>query len=215
MRYFKTLGALGALAIMVATLAILLAGPASAGPSGTVKCSTFPGTGAPGDPYLITGTVDSNLVVDDGRCRVTDTGIVVGNVTVMSDSVSCPSGTFIAINVMGGTIKGNVRSSGGPCVMIWLNDGALVEGDVIHDSLGNVGFTGGGSGAIVEGHVVAKNGHLWAGAASATNQIYGNIICSGDGAPFVGPGNHTNWDGSNGKPKTGIKDGVLSGNYNC
>jgi hypothetical protein len=45
-----------------------------------------------------------------------------------------------AANIIGGTVKGNIESSGGYCAMIWLRHGAEVKGKVVHRSAGNVGF---------------------------------------------------------------------------
>ena len=217
---FQDFGPFGVLALVVATLAVLLAGPASANPGGgrTINCNDAPYNNT------ISGVVEGDVEVTNGVCTVTADGTVEGNVSVIDPlcdgwDPEHDIKPFVAINVLVGTIEGNVRSSGGPCVMVWLRDGATVEGNVVHDSLGNMGFLGDTTGAIVEGHVVVKAGQLWASKSSVSNQVYGNIICSGDGAPTgPEPGSATDWDGrldDGGTPAGTTVDGVLSGNYNC
>ncbi len=217
MRYFKTLGVLGALALVVATLAIMLAIPASAAPGGTVNCNDAPYNN------IISGVVEGNVEITDYDTTCLVTGTIMGNVTVMNESSDCFAefSPFVALNVIGGTIEGNVKSHGGKCVMIWLRDGATVEGNVIHDSLGNLGFLGSDTsedgGATVKGNVIVKAGHLWAKGDSTTNRVDGHIICDGGEPRFPATASVTDWDGDNGQTggDSGFDDGEIGKKYKC
>ena len=217
MRYFKTLGAFGALALVVATLAVLIAGPASAAPGGTVNCADAPYNNA------ISGVVEGNVEITEYNTICVVSGTIMGNVTVKNESPACFAGfsPFVALSVEGGTIEGNVRSHGGKCVMIWLRDGATVEGNVVHDSLGNLGFlgviSGVDGGATVNGNVVVKAGHLWAKGDATHNRVDGHIICDGGEPRFPATGSETDWDGDNGPigGDLGDPDGDIGKQYKC
>ena len=203
--------------IAVALAATLL--PAGVGRAGTTDCFDAPwgGTIPAGE------TVNGNLSVTrqdapaDPRGSVCVLlGEVHGNVKVEDDSAGCASRPpFTALEVIGGTIGGNVTSEGGLCAMIWLRDGATVDGNVTHGAEGNLGFLGNSSGASVDGNVHVKNGFLWATGSSTTNEVAGNIKCSGDGTTVGSPGtgDASNWDGLVGDDLSA--DGSLGGKYDC
>ena len=110
---------------------------------------------------------------------------------------------------MGATIKENLGGE-----IIWLRDGARVDGNVSHGCLGNIGFLGNNAGAMVEDNVLVKAGQLWASGASTSNRVDGNIICLGGGPAFVGDGvgSAANWNGGS---TGGILDGTIGGHYKC
>lgn len=196
-------------------------GPAQAGPA---DCADF--------GNRIDFTLKANLEITEHGTKCVITGTVDGNVTVADESATCdepPAGVgqqaaeLTAANLIGGTVLGNVKSSGGRCAMVWLRDGSKVDGNVIHRAGGNLGFLDAPGatehpGATVTGNVILRGGRLWATGAATTNRVDGNIICNGgaprgpDGADPVkgqlGSGSNTDWDGFQGDV-----DGTIGGKY--
>lgn len=206
-------------AALALALAIALALPASArtadcladyagviGPEEVVPGNLLVTRHAPGNDPL--GTV----------CLIQ--GTVQGNVTVIDETDACRERPpFTVALVAGGTVEGNMRSTGNACVMVWLFDGDLVGGsgastvggNVIIGAPGNLGFLGNDVGAAVEGNVIleAAGSGLFANGASDTNRVDGHIICIGGAAAGgTGSGTETNWDGLD--PEM---DGTIGGKY--
>lgn len=207
--------------VLVAALVGGLPGLAQAGP---VDCADF--------GNRIDFTLKANLEITEHGTKCVITGIVDGNVTVADESATCdepPAGVgqqapeLTAANLIGGTVLGNVKSSGGRCAMVWLRDGSTVDGNVIHGAGGNLGFLDAPGatehpGATVTGNVILRGGRLWATGSAITNRVDGNIICNG-GAPRgpegadpvkgrLGSGSSTDWDGFQGDV-----DGTIGGKY--
>jgi hypothetical protein len=179
-----------------------LVSPAAAD-SSAVNCADAPYNGT------ISGTVQGNVVVTAYPSVCLITGTVHGNVSARNESEQCQAGypPVTAINVVGGRVNGNVLSYGATCVMIWLRDGAAVDGNVIHRSDGNLGFLGNTSGATVTGAAILQDGHLFATGSSTTNRIAGNLICNGGEPQGAGAGTATDWDAD------GSTDGSIGGRY--
>lgn len=197
-RGLTRLALVGAIAALVGATV-----PAQAG-SGRINCADAPYNGT------ISGTVIGNVEVTayPSVCQIT--GVVQGNVVARNDSSQCDMGypPVTAINVVGGTVEGNVTSSGGDCVMIWLRDGARVTGNAIHRSEGNLGFLGNASGSTLEGNAILHDGHLFASGSSTTNLVEGSIICNGGEPAVAGDASASDWDAD------GSLDGVLGGRSN-
>lgn len=151
-------------------------------------------------------------------------GTVQGNVTVVDRTEACSSRPpFTAVELAGGTIQGNVLSTGNRCAMVWLRDGtwiggsgaSTVEGNVVVGAPGNLGFLGDGPGARVEGNAIllAAGSGLFATGASNTNRVDRHLICLG-GAPAggSGSGSATDWDGLEGPGDLGA-DGTIGRRY--
>lgn len=197
MRAARTTVAIAAVASLVA-----LVTPTGAS-EGPVNCADAPYNGT------ISGTVRGNVEVTAYPSVCLITGTVEGNVTARNESEQCDAGypPVTAINVVGGTIRGNALSYGATCVMIWLRDGATVTGNVIHRSDGNLGFLGNGSGATVEGNAILQDGHLFATGSSTANIVSGNLICNGGEPQGSGTGTGSDWDAD------GDLDGTIGKNY--
>jgi hypothetical protein len=177
---------------------------AAAAPARTVNCAD--------PPYnnLVSGTLRANLEISVHGSICLVTGTVTGNVTVRNNDPQCDSRPpFVALELGGGTIEGNVKAVGRRCVMVWLVDDATVNGNVIYKAEGNLGFLGDSAGATVDGTVLLKNGLLWATGASSSNRVDGNIVCNG-GEPLggQGSGSDVDWDGTDGD-----HDGTIGGRY--
>lgn len=195
--------------LAVVTSGILLS-PASAGRS--VNCAEF--------GNVIDFNLKANLEISEHGTKCLITGIVDGNVTVTDDSTVCappPQGMgqqfaeLTAAQIIGGTVEGNLNSSGGFCAMVWLRDGTTVEGNLTHGSDGNLGFLDVGgdsdpSGSTVAGNVRLIGGRLFATSVATDNRVDGHIVCAG-GVPNFGPGTETDWDGD------GDTDGTIGGHY--
>jgi hypothetical protein len=158
----------------------------------------------------ITGTVagDVQVIAHGTLCRIR--GTVQGNVTVRDERAQCNENDAItAVDVVGGTVEGDIVALGGACVMVFLEDGARVAGDVVYQASGNLGFLGNADGAWVGGSVLLQGGRLWAHGDSTTNRIDGDLVCDG-GQPKggLGSGSEANWDGF----QNDI-DGSLGGTY--
>lgn len=171
---------------------------------GAIDCS------APPYQNKITGTVpgDVEVITHGTLCRIR--GTVQGNVTVRDESAPCEKNEALtAVDIVGGTVEGNIVALGSACVMVFLEDGARVGGDVIYRAAGNLGFLGKAQGAWVGGSVVLEGGHLWAHGGSTSNRIDGDLVCEG-GQPKqgLGSGNEANWDGFQDDV-----DGTLGGTY--
>lgn len=137
-------------------------------------------------------------------------GTVTGDVTVRDFADACTKRKVLtAINVVGGTVEGDIHAEGRRCVMVWLRDGAHVQGNILYEAKGNLGFLGEDVGASVEGDVVSRGGQLWATGASKTNRIGGDLICDG-ALPAGGSGSQTDWDGFDED-----RDGAVGGVYRC
>jgi len=179
--------------------------PAS-GPSasGVVDCS------ADAHGNGITGTVDGDVEVTEHGAVCEIRGTVHGSVIVRDDGSACDENEAItAADVLGGTVQGDIVALGGPCVMVFLEDGARVGGNVVYRADGNLGFLGDAEGAWVGGSLLLEGGRLWAHGASSTNRIDGDLVCGG-GTPRqgLGSGSETNWDGWHDDV-----DGKLGGSY--
>jgi hypothetical protein len=166
----------------------------------------------PGFGKKITGTVvgDVKVSVHGTVCAIK--GTVNGSVTVRDVSDACTKRTLLtAINVVGGTIEGDIHAEGRRCVMVWLRDGALVEGNIDYRARGNLGFLGNEDGATVTGDVRAGNGTLFATGASTTNHVGGDLLCD-EALPVggAGSGSSTDWDGTDDDA-----DGTIVGVYRC
>jgi hypothetical protein len=173
-------------------------------PAGPVDCNAR--------PYgnRITGTVASDVeVTTHGTvCRIR--GTVQGTVIVRDQSAPCDRDNAItAVDIVGGTIEGDIVAIGGACVMVFLEDGARVAGDVVYGASGNLGFLGEAQGAWVSGSVFLEGGRLWAHGTSTANRIDGDLVCNG-GRPKedLGSGSEVNWDGFQEDV-----DGTLGGTY--
>lgn len=215
--------ALSASALLVA---IAVAGSAAASPK-AVSCFAGPYEGRVAADQVVPGDllVHRLKTPNDARgsiCQIL--GTVEGNVVVADRSAGCNSRPpFTAVELVGGTVEGNIRSVGGLCAMIWLRDGTFVggsgasrvDGNVIHHAGGNLGFLGNGPGAIVGGDAVVHAGGLFATGASNTNLIRGDLVCAG-GVPAggAGTGTSTNWDGIETATDAG-PDGKILGSYLC
>lgn len=180
---------------MAATLALsvlLLGGSgASMAATGWIDCSQLP-------DQTIAGTVHANVLVgaNDTICSVT--GTIVGNVLVTNDDAACATRPpFTALDLLGGTVHGNVRAQGSACVMVWLEDGATIDGNVTFAADGNLGFLAEERGSTITGNVMLQGGLLWATGAAADNLISRNLICAG-GEPLGGlaSGTASDWDGT-------------------
>lgn len=163
-------------------------------------------------PYgnRITGTVEGDVEVTEHGTVCEIRGTVRGSVTVRDDSPSCNEDDAItAADIRRGTVEGDIVAFGGACVMVFLEDGARVAGDVVYRANGNLGFLGDAGGAWVGGSLLLEGGRLWAHGASTTNRIEGDLVCDG-GMPRQGlrSGSETNWDGWHGDV-----DGELGGSY--
>jgi hypothetical protein len=172
--------------------------------SGAVDCSA--------EPYgnRITGTVEGDVEVTEHGTVCEIRGTVQGSVIVRDEGAPCDEDDAItAADVLGGTVEGDVVALGGACVMVFLEDGAWVGGDVVYRADGNLGFLGDAQGARVDGSLLLQGGRLWAHGASTTNRIDGDLVCDG-GTPRkgLGSGSPTNWDGWHDDV-----DGELGGSY--
>lgn len=166
----------------------------------------------PGFGKKITGTVvgDVEVSVHGTVCAIK--GTVKGSVTVRDVSDACTKRTLLtAINVVGGTIEGDIHAEGRRCVMVWLRDGSRVEGNIDYRAHGNLGFLGNEDGAAVTGSVRAANGTLFATGASTTNHVGGDLLCD-EALPAggAGTGSPTDWDGTDDDA-----DGTIVGAYRC
>jgi hypothetical protein len=180
---------------------------------GTVNCAQ--------PPYgnVISGTLRSDLEISLYGTECVVTGTVKGDVTVLNKDPRCRTRPpFVALDLRGGTIEGNVIALGAACVMAWLSDGAEVEGTIAYAAEGNLGFLGDGVGATVDRNVLLASGRLWATGASTTNRVDGNVLCLG-GAPagFAELATATNWDGAGVDPAdpTIDFDGTIGGAFRC
>lgn len=212
-------------ALVFCVLVVALAeGPAGLAQARPVDCADF--------GNRIDFTLKANLEITEHGTKCVITGTVDGNVTVADESATCdepPAGVgqqaaeLTAANLIGGTVLGNIKSSGRRCAMVWLRDGSTVDGNVIHGAGGNLGFLDTPEatehpGATVTGNVILRGGRLWATGSSITNRVDGNIVCNGgaprgpDGADPVkgqlGSGSSTDWDGFQGDV-----DGTIGGKY--
>lgn len=174
------------------------------GVSGAVDCSAA--------PYgnRIIGTVEGDVAVTEHGTVCEIRGTVHGSVTVRDEGASCDEGDEItAVDLLGGTVEGDIAALGGTCVMVFLEDAARVGGDVVYRADGNLGFLGEAEGARIEGSLLLKGGRLWAHGSSTTNRIDGDLVCGG-GVPRqgLGSGSETNWDGWHDDV-----DGKLGGSY--
>jgi hypothetical protein len=163
-------------------------------------------------PYAnrITGTIEGDLEVTEHGSVCEIRGTVLGRVTVHDGGASCDRDDAItAVDVLGGTIEGDIVALGGACVMVFLEDGARVGGDVVYRANGNLGFLGNDQGAWVGGSLLLEGGRLWAHGSSTTNRIDGDLVCDG-GEPRqgLGSGSDANWDGWHDDV-----DGALGGSY--
>jgi hypothetical protein len=172
-------------------------------------------------PYgnVITGTLKADLEISLYGTECLVSGTVKGDVTVLNDDPRCRTRPpFVALDLQGGTIEGNVIAFGEACVMAWLSDGAEVEGTIAYAAEGNLGFLGDGAGATVDQNVLLARGRLWATGASTTNRVDGNLLCLG-GAPagFAELATATNWDGAGADPSdpTVDVDGMIGGRFGC
>jgi len=211
-------------ALALSLLVALVGGPAGPAQASPVDCADF--------SNRIDFTLKANLEITEHGTKCVITGTVDGNVTVSDESRVCdepPAGVgqqaaeLTAANLIGGTVLGNVKSSGGRCAMVWLRDGSTIDGNVIHGAGGNLGFLDAPGatehpGATVKGNVILRAGRLWATGSATTNRVDGNIVCNGgaprgpDGADPVkgqlGSGSNTDWDGFQGDV-----DGTIGGKY--
>jgi hypothetical protein len=163
-------------------------------------------------PYgnRITGIVEGDVEVTEHGTVCEIRGTVRGSVIVRDDGAPCDEDDAItAADVLGGTVQGDIVALGGACVMVFLEDGARVEGNIVYRADGNLGFLGDGEGAWVGGSLLLQGGRLWAHGASTTNRIGGDLMCDG-GTPRkgLGSGSETNWDGWHDDV-----DGELGGSY--
>ena len=180
---------------------------------GTINCAQHPYSNA------ISGTLRSDLEISLYGTECVVTGTVKGDVTVLNDDPRCRTRPpFVALDLQGGTVEGNVIASGEACVMSWLGDGAQVEGTIAYAAEGNLGFLGERAGATVDGNVLLGGGLLWATGASTTNRVDGNLLClGGEPAGFAALATATNWDGAGVDPvdATVDVDGTIGGRYRC
>jgi hypothetical protein len=172
-------------------------------------------------PYdnQISGTLDRDLEISLYGTVCVVTGTVLGDVVVRNADARCATRPpYVALDLQGGTIEGNVSARGEACVMVWLGDGGVVNGDIAYKADGNLGFLGNVAGAVVRGNVFLGSGFLWATGTSTTNRIDGTLACRG-GRP-VGSADlatATNWDGAGLEPadRTVDIDGTIGGRYRC
>lgn len=78
-------------------------------------------------PYnnVVSGMLEANLEISVHGTICLVTGTVEGNVTVGNDDPQCETRPpFVALDLEGGTIEGNVKAVGKRCVMVWLVDAA-------------------------------------------------------------------------------------------
>jgi WD40-like Beta Propeller Repeat len=168
---------------------------------------------------LISGTLEGDLEISLYGTVCVVTGTVRGDVTVRNADPRCQTRPpFVALDLQGGTIEGDVTAAGEACVMVWLGDRALVTRDIAYEAEGNLGFLGNGDGAVVRGNVYLGGGFLWATGTSTTNRIDGKLSCRG-GHP-VGSADlatATNWDGAGLDPadRTIDIDGTIGGRFRC
>jgi hypothetical protein len=179
----------------------------------TVNCAQPPYNNVIGD------TLRSDLEISLYGTECVVTGTVDGDVTVRNDDPRCRvRPPFVALDLQGGTVEGDVRTLGGACVMAWLGDHADVEGSIVFGSEGNLGFLGEGAGATVHGNVLLRSGLLWATGSSVTNRVDGSLLCTGGGpAGFPDLATVTNWDGAGVDPAdpTVDVDGTIGGRFQC
>jgi len=174
--------------------------------------NAFPAVDCSAAPYgnRITGTVEGDVEVSEHGTVCEIRGTVLGSVIVRDDGAPCDRDDAItAADVLGGSVQGDMVAIGGACVMVFLEDGARVGGNVVYRADGNLGFLGDEEGAWVEGSLLLEGGRLWAHGASTTNRIDGDLMCDG-GRPRqgLGSGSETNWDGWHDDV-----DGELGGSY--
>ncbi len=207
--------AIGALA-----LALLWGWTATAAADGRVNCADL--------GNRVDFTLRANLEITEHGSKCLITGRVRGNVTVRDFSRACeppPIGVgqqaaeLTAVNVIGGTIDGNVLSFGRRCAMVWLRERATVAGNVTHFAGGNLGFLDAPgfavhAGSTVHGNVILGNGLLWATSTATDNRVDRHIICVAgvprgpSGTGERGSGSRTDWDGADGDV-----DGTIGGHY--
>lgn len=172
-------------------LGLILSGAGNVVVAGSswIDCAEQPGR-------TISGTVDANVRIstDDTICFVT--GTVNGNVLVTNDRPTCGPPPPVTALALFGTVNGNVRSQGGACVMVWLLDGARVNGNLTFGSQGNLGFLAQADASAIRGNVVLQGGLLWATGGASDNRIDGSLICA-NGEPLggTGSGSSVDWDG--------------------
>jgi hypothetical protein len=176
--------------------------PASLAPVAATDCAELPDA-------TVTGTLVGDVEIATHGAFCTIRGVVQGDVTLRDGATECDAPT--AVDVVRGTVEGDIRALGGTCVMVFLRDGAIVGGDVIYQADGNLGFLGRSVGASVQGSVLLEGGLLWATGRSETNRIEGDLLCRG-GEPKrgVGSGSVTNWDGAQDD-----LDGTIGGSFDC
>ena len=177
----------------------------------TVDCSK--------PPYRnrVRGTLTGNLEISVYPSICVVTGRVTGDVRVRNQGRSCTRGSdYVALSLTGGRIDGIVDAAGRRCVMVWLYDGAVVNGSIVYRASGNLGFLGDRRGARVRGSVLLGSGRIWATGASATNRIDGSLSCKG-GRPAgsLRRATRSNWDGlgSDEKDESVDVDGSIGGKY--
>lgn len=240
MRFFKILGMLATLGLIVAAVACgaaatpapqivekevikeVVATPVPETAMGkAVNCDQFPGAGSRSDPYLVDRIVEGDLEVTSGVCQVS--GTVMGDVRVGNDTPECADRTlkYTALGVAEGDIKGNVYASGQACVMVWLGENSTVEGKVVYDALGNMVFKNVVGGEPKDPTDIAE----FAGATVKGDLEMKNGFLSASGVSLK---NHVAGriicDG--GQPKKlpsssddwdgdGKADGTIGGNYEC
>jgi hypothetical protein len=180
---------------------------------GTVNCAQPPYDNA------ISGALRGDLEISLYGTECVVTGKVLGNVTVRNSDPRCRTRPpFVALDLRGGTVDGDVTTLGEACVMAWLGDHARVRGAIDFGSAGNLGFLGDAAGAAVRGSVLLRNGLLWATGRSTTNRVGGWLLCTG-GRPAGFPelATATNWDGAGLDPTdpTVDVDGSIRGRFRC
>jgi WD40-like Beta Propeller Repeat len=174
---------------------------------------------APQYGNVISGTLQGDLEISLYGTVCVVTGTVRGDVSVRNTDPRCQTRPpFVALDLQGGTITGDVTATGDACVMVWLGDGGIVRGEIRYKAEGNLGFLGDAIGSVVRGDVALKSGFLWATGISTTNRVDGNLTCRG-GRP-VGAADlatATNWDGAGLEPgdRAVDFDGTIGGRYRC
>lgn len=165
------------------------AGNVAVASNGWVDCAEQPG-------HTISGTLHANVRISTDNTICFVTGTINGNVLVTNDGSTCGPPPPVTALALLGTVNGNVRSEGGPCVMVWLLDGGQVTGNITFGSGGNLGFLAEEAGSTVGGNVVLQNGLLWATGDATDNRIDGSLICAGgELLGGSGSGSATDWDG--------------------
>lgn len=168
---------------------------------------------------VIDGTLSGDLEISLYGTECVVTGTVKGDVQVLNDDPRCHTRPpFVALDLRGGTVEGNVIAFGEACVMAWLGDGAQVKGTIAYAAEGNLGFLGERAGTTVDGNVLLGGGRLWATGASTTNRVDGNLLCrGGEPAGFAALATATNWDGAGADPAdpTVDVDGTIGGRFRC